>query len=144
MLKVTVLLSQQNLLYEDLKAHTNRSGTPYSRSIPHKEHSNMPSPDPQNTCKLERFLLKLSFDVWSETLFQHPGISCSREGGQCHTPIIRTHSPVPLFKNGHCSRPPCNIEEACQPWHPNNVQSLQQHRANLFHTWRLTRCGWEY
>jgi len=82
--------------------------------------------------------------IWSlthgwEPPFQHPGINFSWEDEECDTTIARAHFPVPLFENGnhhpglpvegHCSWPPCDIEEAYQPRQPNNFQHLQHIRA---------------
>ncbi len=53
-----------------------------------------------------------------------------RKAEQCDTPIIRAHPLVHCFKT--INR--CNIEEACLPRQPNNIQSLQHVRAGLHPT----------
>ncbi|MEQ2175725.1 hypothetical protein GOODEAATRI_020775 [Goodea atripinnis] len=65
------------------------------------------------------------FDYRPDSPLQYPGTGLTREAEECDPPVVGTHPPVTLLMKGdhhpsvpvqrHCPRPPCSVEEACQP-----------------------------
>ncbi|KAL7870853.1 hypothetical protein SRHO_G00083500 [Serrasalmus rhombeus] len=102
-----------------------------------------------STTRAEPALLLLNpgFDYKPDSLLQYPCIDLTREAEECDSPVVGTHPPVPLFKKRHhhtslpiqWHRPRCprNVEKACQPRQPHNIQSLEELKTDLIHPWSL-------
>ncbi|MED6280477.1 hypothetical protein CHARACLAT_011368 [Characodon lateralis] len=88
-------------------------------------------------------LLKPRFDYRPDSPLQYPIAlpDLTREAEKCDPPVVGTHSPVTLLMKGdqhpslpvqrHCPRPPHNVEEACQPSQPCNIQRLEYKLVNF-------------
>ena len=103
-----------------------------------------------NLGKTTLLLLNLRFDNRLEPSLQHPEVIFPGEAELCDDPVVGTHSPVPFLKNGnrhsgpplhrHCTRPSCDIKEACQP---HLVQCISHLTVQPIHPWGCRSIGYQ-
>lgn len=97
-------------------------------------HSRNSSPSPQNTCRKDEQTL-ISLPVKDKELVHYSTTRTKSallfQGGWAVWYSNNWRTGLPF--NRHCHTPH-KTEEACQTIEPNNVQSLQQLKANLIHT----------
>lgn len=71
---------------------------------------------PMNRTKTTLFLMNTGFNYQPNSFLQYPGIDLSREAKKHDPPVVRTHPPLPLFKNRY-HHPSLPLQRPCH-WEP--------------------------